>query len=41
MGINEDRVKMYFVDCAEVNVFTSAVEEMTQTLGNIGKLKIQ
>jgi len=41
MGINEERVKMYFVDCAEVSVFTRAVEEMTQTLNNIGKLKIQ
>jgi heterodisulfide reductase subunit A len=40
MGISEKRVKMYFVDCAEVNVFTRAVEEMTQTLNNIGKLKI-
>jgi heterodisulfide reductase subunit A len=41
MGIGEERVKMYFVDCAEVNVFTRAVKEMTQTLNNIGKLRIR
>ncbi len=41
MGINEERVKMYFVDCAEVNLFTRAVEEMTQTLETIGKLQMQ
>jgi coenzyme F420-reducing hydrogenase delta subunit len=41
MGINEQRVQMYFVDCAEVNVFTRAVEEMTKTLETIGKLQIQ
>ncbi|MFX1520846.1 MAG: hydrogenase iron-sulfur subunit [Promethearchaeota archaeon] len=39
MGINERRVQMHFVDCAEVNVFIRAVSEMTKTLENIGKLK--